>query len=129
MDLLRAIKSEVMVLLEQARKEKHIGSSSEAEVDVYVESDALSDTRTTLSEHSDVLNTLFAVSKVNLIQGESASSMKPGGTWEFSRKVEKQGVSVRARQSSLAKCPRCWLHMRETEEETCRRCRDVLSSK
>ena len=37
-----------------ALENRHIGSSSEAEVDVYVESKALSDTRTTLSEHCEL---------------------------------------------------------------------------
>ncbi|BGP46250.1 isoleucine-tRNA ligase [Rhodotorula kratochvilovae] len=135
MDALLAVRAEVNGLLEQARVDKRIGSSSEAVVHIEGPSKLL-------VEHHDLLKTLFLVSDVSL----SASS--PSTAWKYSTTLPASGTTLTIAPSPLAKCPRCWLHAlpplpaappaaeapaqkeeKETREKArvCDRCAEVLA--
>ncbi|UJF24942.1 isoleucine--tRNA ligase [Suttonella sp. R2A3] len=106
--LLMQYRERVNTALEQARKEGSIGGSLEAEVTLTLpETD-----REQLARLGDELRFAFIVSSVTLHTGEPAVAVK---------------------QSSAAKCERCWHHVPSVGEnaehpDLCTRCVDNISS-
>ncbi|GAA5896774.1 hypothetical protein JCM5296_002998 [Sporobolomyces johnsonii] len=97
MDELLAVRAEVMNLLEQARNDKHIGSSAEARV-------VLSKPTEVVRKHLNTLRTLFIVSDVSL-DGDSSSAF-----WQYESGVPGSSMTATILPSTLHKCPRCWQH-------------------
>jgi isoleucyl-tRNA synthetase len=114
-DRLRAIRSLVTAAIEPLRRDKVIGSSLEAEVDVAVsgldEAAALAGTD---------LATLFISSTVRLSDG-----VLPEGALTS---PDLPGIAVAVRPTELAKCGRCWRLLPEVEEDgdLCNRCAEVV---
>jgi isoleucyl-tRNA synthetase len=115
-DRLLAIRSLVTAAIEPLRRNKVIGSSLEAVVDVAV---AGLDEASSLAD-SD-LPALFISSDVRLIDGAV-----PDGA---STSPELPGVAVAVGPTDNAKCGRCWRHLPEVAEDgdLCDRCTEVVS--
>jgi isoleucyl-tRNA synthetase len=93
------VKEDVSKALEGLRRDKVIGSSLQAEVDLYVGSETL---RMLLEECREDLPYLFLVSKVTLKDGPQPAEAFVG------EKVK--GLFVAARKTEGLKCARCWNH-------------------
>ncbi|GAA5835693.1 hypothetical protein JCM9279_004619 [Rhodotorula babjevae] len=100
MEELLAVRAEVNGLLEQARNDKCLGSSSEAVVEIGNPSRLLQD-------HRDMLKMLFIVSEVSL---SSASSTAAAPAWRYSSTLPGSDTTLTILPSPLSKCPRCWQH-------------------
>ena len=120
-DTLIAIRDDVNGVLENARTEKQIGKSLDAQVILHANNDeakaALEDVKTmNLSE-------MFIVSKC-LIQDDSDGEGTTVGTGS-----RFGGMSIAVSEAKGEKCPRCWAHTEEPEAGTglCPRCAKVVA--
>jgi len=128
---LRAIRTEVNKVLEQARTDKAIGSSLEAKVLLYVPD---ADLRTALQafnpadslsgNHVDELRYFFLTSQVELLD-----SAKPLDGIKYAAQSDAVGVGVV--DADGQKCDRCWnysTHVGESEDHPllCERCIPAL---
>ena len=109
---LRAIRDEVLKILEEARNEKLIGTGLEAQVQITA-SDSL---YSLLQRYADQLRYLFIVSQVHLAQGSG------NGTGS---------VKVEVKKADGLKCERCWNYSAHVGEDknyptVCERCSAVL---
>jgi isoleucyl-tRNA synthetase len=116
-DWLLGVKRAVAKSLEDLRQAKTIGSSLEAEVDIYVENEKM---RVVLKKHLDQLRYYFLVSGVRILEGQA-----PAGALD----AEDANLKIKtiARKSSGQKCARCWNYyspdqMDKTHPEICHRC-------
>ena len=112
---IHAVRDDVKKALEQARSEKIIGASLDAEITVYAEGELYSFLKTV-----ENLKAIFIASKVNLAEGS-------GG--EFKGELP---LSVTVRHATGKKCVRCWTYSETVGEnaahpELCARCARVLS--
>jgi isoleucyl-tRNA synthetase len=93
-----ALRTDVNKALENARAEKTVGKSLDAEVTLYFNDEGWKSFEGRL-ENAD-LKTLFIVSKVTAVKGS-------GQGYEG---VEFPGVTVKVEASAAPKCVRCWTH-------------------
>ncbi len=118
-DRLMKLREEVAGVLEQARKEKLIGSSLEAAV-LLTPDEALEADRGATGTQGASLADLFIVSAVARGSAEDGS-----GGW--SRSAAYPGLSLRFEKAPGRRCDRCWKVTPEAEESgLCSRCRQVL---
>ena len=114
-----SVRKEVTKVLEIARKEKRIGHSLDASVELGLSSELAEK----LAPYVDQLRSIFIVSSVDLaeidqVEGGFESETVPG-------------LKVKASPSSDPKCERCWIHDPSVGDDknhpnTCKRCRNVL---
>ena len=114
-----SVRKEVTKVLELARKEKRIGHS----LDASVELDLSPELAEKLAPYVDQLRSILIVSSVDLaeinqIDGGYESETVPG-------------LKVKVSPSSDPKCERCWIHDPSVGDDknhpnTCKRCRNVL---
>ncbi|KAG5634944.1 hypothetical protein H0H81_000255 [Sphagnurus paluster] len=127
-ELLR-VRSVVLSLLEQARGNKQLKSSLEAEVEIIIPKSAVgARVAELLQREESFLKTLFIVSDTSITHGnlvENSSS-----DWVYTETVTIQGsddgLAIRICPASRHKCPRCWTFTREAEDTLCSRCADVI---
>lgn len=110
------IKTDLLKALEIKRKEKIIGTSVEAAIEVYVKSDHV---RTLLKGMGDEAKRFFQVSKIAIVE-QKTSGMED---YEFS--------SISVRKADGQKCVRCWNFTEEVGTnaefpELCPRCATVV---
>jgi isoleucyl-tRNA synthetase len=110
---LRNVRDQVLKSLEEARNQKQIGKSLEAQVKLTA-SDAL---YSTLERHKDELRYLFIVSEVTLEKSVSGNGTNP--------------LTVEVSKAAGGKCERCWnysVHVGEDRQypTVCERCLAVL---
>ncbi|MBM4234877.1 MAG: isoleucine--tRNA ligase [Firmicutes bacterium] len=110
------LREEVNWALEQARKEKVIGGSLEAEVTIWADEHLFHQ----LKGFEDQLTVLFIVSAAKLQEGYS-------GAPSTTLKGQRLPVSILVEKSKGHKCPRCWIFT-ESEEELCPRCSSVVAT-
>ncbi|THH08957.1 hypothetical protein EW145_g2354 [Phellinidium pouzarii] len=130
MDVLLKVRSSVLGLLEEAREQKHLKNSLEAEVDIIVPNNWAeqgSEIATVLHRHKKFLKTLFIVSDVSIID---ESFLGTGDEeWMYNSPLNfpyvADALRIRIRPSSREKCPRCWAYSRSEEDSLCDRCADV----
>jgi isoleucyl-tRNA synthetase len=96
-DRLIAVRDEVLKVLETARKEKFIGNSLEAKVEISGEGEW----GRLLQEYSTSLPMVFLVSQVALVS--NGLPVAPGGTDGLIR-----GLRIVVRRADGEKCERCW---------------------
>lgn len=113
-DRIHLIRDDVKKALENARTEKVIGASLDAEITVYAEGEQYEFLQTVPN-----LASIFIVSKANLVQG---------GEGEYKGE---QAVSVTVRHASGEKCSRCWMYSDTVGTNAehpclCARCAEVL---
>ncbi|ORX71494.1 isoleucyl-tRNA synthetase [Linderina pennispora] len=123
---LKKVRSLANRAIEAARQDKVIGSSLEAELDIYVALD--SRLGRLLAQYADSLRQTSITSQVRVHD----ASQLPAGPAEFVETDEiafggeATKVTAVCQRSSLHKCPRCW-NLHSTEPEAlCRRCDEVV---
>jgi isoleucyl-tRNA synthetase len=118
---LTKLREEVAAVLEEARREKVIGSSLEGAV-ALTGNEALETDREATGAHGPGLADLFIVSEVS--RGAAAD---PGDGWRASSAYP--GLSLRFYKAPGRRCDRCWKVTPEAEETgLCDRCRQVLKT-
>ncbi len=104
-DALFQVRSAVLPVLENARRDKHIGKSTEAQVTIT----ASGATQALLAKFAPDLAELFIVSQVHLAAGAGELQITVAG-------------------ATGAKCPRCWTFKPEVgAQELCVRCTEAVS--
>ena len=112
-DQLFAVRSSVLPLLENARRDKLIGKSEEAQVTLC----ATGAVGALLTKYATELAELFKVSQVHLV---ATGSEKAAQVME--------GVKAEVAQATGSKCPRCWTYRPEVgAQELCHRCTEAVS--
>ncbi|MDP4118942.1 MAG: isoleucine--tRNA ligase [Bacillota bacterium] len=116
-DMLTSLRSDVAKALEGARSAKIIGSSLGAGITIYAEGE----TYDKLKKVEDLLETIFIVSSVKLVDGTGEGVQ--GENWK---------ITVNVEEAKGEKCERCWL-IRDlgTDKDhptLCPRCAKVLKT-
>jgi len=116
MDSLIDIKKDVLKSLETKRKEKTIGTSLEADIELYIANEK---TRRMVAEMGDGARRFFQVAEVSI------RDEKTGGMEDF------DVSSIRVEKSAGSKCVRCWnysLHLGTdvAHPELCPRCTAII---
>jgi isoleucyl-tRNA synthetase len=120
-DRLVKLREEAARLLENARREKTIGSSLEGAI-ALTPSEALDGDRKATGTEGTGLADLFIVSETILDpSGSAGEGWTPSATYP--------GLSLKFEKARGRRCDRCWKVTPEAEEEgLCVRCREVLKS-
>ena len=107
--VIRALRADVTAVLEQDRREKRIGSSLEAEVDLVV----------------DWSEDRHGIAAVNLAEIAIVSGL----SFSLGKSETGQNVSVKSRVTTNHKCGRCWQHLPEVSQDghLCGRCQEVVN--
>ena len=112
---LAALRSDVNAVLEAARSEKRIGKSLEAQITL----STLNEEGAELLRELEGFNLaeLFIVSKVSIGEGAKVAG------------ANVPGVAAAASEAPGTKCPRCWVHSEEANEDgLCARCAAVVAA-
>ena len=119
-DTLIALRSDVNGVLETARADKRIGKALEAHVALYPTDETA---KTCLETVKDMnLAELFIVSDVLL------ESEKPQEASVCAHGENFPGMLIEVRNAEGVKCPRCWMHSTEANDEgLCPRCAAVVA--
>ncbi|KAJ2483095.1 isoleucine-tRNA ligase [Coemansia sp. RSA 2131] len=122
---LRKLRSVANRAIEAARTARHIGSSLEAELDVYVPLN----TRLgqLLTKYKSELCKVYITSKVNVHEVGGAETDGFVCEDRIAAYDTETPVRVVSRRSSLHKCPRCWNFHSTEESSLCGRCDDVVA--
>ncbi|KAF9559444.1 isoleucyl-tRNA synthetase [Agrocybe pediades] len=141
MALLLDVRDTVLVLLEQARRQKNLKSSLEAQVEiVYPEGYILGRDIALLRREESFLKTLFIVSDVSVREENSVSPIQTG--WCHTNddkhsvkvaldplsKIFTRPIFIHVRPAAHQKCPRCWTFTREEDAQLCNRCEKVVEA-
>jgi isoleucyl-tRNA synthetase len=118
MDYLVEIKKDVLKALEIERKNKVIGTSVEADIEIYVKSDNVKNSITKMGESA---KRFFQVSKV-IVLDEKKTGMS-----------DYENSSIIVKKSNGTKCIRCWNYSEDVgldknHPELCPRCADIISN-
>ncbi|TFK71865.1 isoleucyl-tRNA synthetase [Pluteus cervinus] len=137
MESLLKIRSVVLGLLENARRDKLLKSSLEAQVEILLppgldiiglEENPGGEFVDLLFSQQQFLKTLFIVSEVWVTDEGSLGVDSPD--WLYVDTVEIPGldedIAIRVRPATNGKCPRCWTYTKAEEDDLCRRCEGVL---
>jgi len=117
---LTQLREEVAVMLEEARRDKQIGSSLEAAVRM-TPSAALEVDRAAAGAEGAGLADLLIVSAVSPAPESEAEGWRESRTYP--------GLRIQFRKAAGRRCDRCWKVTPEAEPEgLCRRCQDVLAA-
>ncbi|OBZ83347.1 Isoleucine--tRNA ligase [Choanephora cucurbitarum] len=117
------LKSQVNQVLESARQEKHIRSSQEADITVYLDKD-VSLRKTLESLDASEITSLFMTSQVN-IKEKTESFLQ--NEFERDAVIEGDECKIVLGKSKYSKCPRCWNYQSSEENALCQRCSTVLN--
>ena len=114
-DTLFALRSDVNLALEAARNDKLIGKALEAHVTLHAADEAA---RAALEAVKDLdLVSVLLVSSVELGEAEGVQG------------ANFPGLTVAVSEAKGAKCPRCWMHSEQADEEgLCPRCAKVVAA-
>ena len=117
-DGLLEVRGAVSKALELARERKLIGTSLEAEVEIYPDGARAG----LLKEYVEQLPTVFIVSRVEVYE---PGSLVPEDAYQAN------GLAVKVRKAPGARCERCWVYDTTVGEDgdhpgLCSRCREVL---
>jgi isoleucyl-tRNA synthetase len=117
-DRLTRLREEVAAVLEEARREKTIGSSLEAAIALTPSADLDRDRAETGAAGAGLAD-LFIVSEVS--EAPAGAEGRPSAVYP--------GLSIRFSKAPGRKCDRCWKVTPEADESgLCERCRRVLAS-
>ncbi|MCQ2418427.1 MAG: isoleucine--tRNA ligase [Clostridia bacterium] len=114
------LRQDVNGVLEAARAEKRIGKSLEAQVNLYASDE---EAKCALNAASSLkLSDIFIVSEVKNASGTPDEANITGSGENF------PGLTVEVLEAAGTKCPRCWMHSAQANEDgLCPRCADVMS--
>ncbi|KAJ6486898.1 isoleucyl-tRNA synthetase [Mycena sanguinolenta] len=131
MKMLLRLRTAVLAGLEEARGDKKIKSSLEAEVELLVpELEELPPFMELLQREENLLKTLFITSDATLIDEGSLGTSSPGWVYISSIAIpaSEEELTIRVRPAQLEKCSRCWTFTRVSSEPLCPRCTSVVQS-
>lgn len=117
------LKAEINQVLESARQEKHIRSSQEADVSLYLNKDSKLSQLVQSVQNSE-LSSLFMISQVNIIHDDGSYLQ---GESERDSQVRGDNVKIVVSKSKHSKCPRCWNYHSLEDDSLCARCANVLA--
>ncbi len=110
-----AIRGDVNLALEAARSEKRIGKALEAHVTLQARDDAAKEALETVKD-LDLVSVLL-VSSVELAETDGMAG------------TNFPGLTVAVSEAKGTKCPRCWMHSQQANEEgLCPRCAEVMKT-
>ncbi|NQT89634.1 MAG: isoleucine--tRNA ligase [Candidatus Omnitrophica bacterium] len=109
------IRDAVLKVLELKRGSGIIGSSLEAKVIIYTESDEI---YASLKDYEQQLSALFIVSQALLLKEKAPADAL--GSEDLS------GVFVKVDKADGEKCPRCWNYSPSVTKDVCQRCQEAL---
>ena len=120
-EVLLKLKEEVNRVLEAARREKIIGNSLQADVELYPSEELYEK----LQKHSSLLESILIVSSCRLQQPDVP--VESG-----SEKAQEMELCIRVKKAAGEKCQRCWMYSTTVSEDkpypgTCSRCSDILT--
>ncbi|GAA5795050.1 hypothetical protein HPULCUR_000401 [Helicostylum pulchrum] len=119
--VLLELKGEINQALESARQEKHIRSSQEAEVSLYLNKES-SMNKLVESMPDTELASLFMTGQVNIVHDNNYIQ----GDSEKDSEIQGDKVKIVVSKSKLCKCPRCWNYHSASDDSLCGRCSTVL---
>ena len=120
-DTLIRVREDVNGVLEQARADKRIGKALEAQVHLKAADAAASEALDAVSGLD--LAELFIVSAVSLAAAPADSNAIVADGTNF------PGLRITVREADGTKCPRCWMHsVQANEEGLCPRCARVVAT-
>ncbi|WWC88449.1 uncharacterized protein L201_003360 [Kwoniella dendrophila CBS 6074] len=110
-----SLRAEVQKLVEQARAEKRLKTSSQAKV--YLSQ--------IIGTDAQSLSALLGVSSVELLE---SSPVVQSLEWQYdsSLELDSKSVSLVLGAATDLQCPRCWLYTSEESETLCSRCEQVV---
>ncbi|KAK7046684.1 tRNA synthetases class I-domain-containing protein [Favolaschia claudopus] len=131
MKLLLRLRTAVLASLEEARTDKKIKSSLEADVELLVP-----DLEQTLpfiellQREENLLKTLFITSDATLVDEGSLGTQSPEWLYMSTMAIPSsdEDLAIRIRPAQLEKCPRCWTFTRSSSDALCPRCTSVVHS-
>jgi len=131
MSQLLAVRDTVLSLMEKARRDKKMKSSTEAEVEIiYPDGAQNDDLLTLLCREENHLKTLFIVSNASVKEENTKDSEVPEWIYssidEHTLDAKSRFLSIHVRPASHHKCPRCWTHTRDQGSDLCARCSEVV---
>ncbi|MBO8136659.1 MAG: isoleucine--tRNA ligase [Desulfotomaculum sp.] len=117
-DRLMLVRAEVLKYLEKARKEKFIGNSLEAAVQVYADDELYNFLKSMEDQLAEIFITSQAYLNKGIPEGESVSETVPG-------------LAVKVEKAVGKKCERCWMYNEEVGKNSkhpaiCPRCAAVM---
>ncbi len=115
------VRSDVNGILEQARADKRIGKSLEAEVRLFAEDADAAEALKAINGLN--LADIFIISDCRLAEGKPDSEKILGNGESY------RGLVIEVSEAAGEKCPRCWKHSTEAQAETglCPRCAAIIS--
>ncbi|HEX7252774.1 MAG TPA: hypothetical protein VF376_07845, partial [Thermoanaerobaculia bacterium] len=117
---LSQLRKEVAVILEEARRQKEIGSSLEGAVQL-TRNESLERDREATGTRDSGLADLLIVSEASEVPDPSGNSWREVAAYP--------GLKVRFRKATGRRCDRCWKVTPEAAADgLCNRCRAVLAS-
>ncbi|KAJ7234625.1 isoleucyl-tRNA synthetase [Mycena haematopus] len=131
MKMLLRLRTAVLAGLEEARGDKKIKNSLEAEVELLIpDLEELPPFIELLQREENLLKTLFITSDAILIDEGSLGTTSP--EWVYISSVaipsSEEDLVIRVRPTQLKKCSRCWTFTRLPSEPLCPRCTSVVQS-
>ncbi|KAJ7145346.1 tRNA synthetases class I-domain-containing protein [Mycena crocata] len=130
MKMLLRLRVAVLAGLEEARGNKKIKSSLEAEVELLVPPDLEEPSQfiELLTREESFLKTLFITSDAMLIDEGSLGTTSPAWVYisEMSIPSSEEDLTIRIRPAQLEKCSRCWTFTRPSSDPLCPRCASVV---
>ncbi|KAF7350467.1 hypothetical protein MVEN_01352200 [Mycena venus] len=115
--------------LEEARGDKKIKSSLEAEVELLLpDLEEPSPFIELLQREENLLKTLFITSDATLIDEGSLGTTSPEWVYVSTMDIPscEEDLTIRIRPAQLEKCSRCWTFTRVASEPLCPRCTSVV---
>ncbi|CZT00320.1 related to isoleucine--tRNA ligase [Rhynchosporium agropyri] len=122
---------------ESARAAKHVGSSLESSVVLFVDVEDMA----LFQKYADELASMFVVSDVDIqtqieLTKNSDDTIVSEGWWEAAHEWNFSATFATPKGFGKAlvlppkkhKCPRCWRFVAPVEEELCRRCEDAVEA-
>ncbi|KAF7300647.1 hypothetical protein HMN09_00950200 [Mycena chlorophos] len=131
-DMARLLKlrSAVLSALEEAREDKKIKSSLEADIEIMLpELDEPSPFVELMQREEDLLKTLFITSNATLIDEGSLGTSSPSWLFVSTTAIpgtEDEDLAIRVRPAQFEKCSRCWTYTRPESDALCPRCTSVV---
>jgi isoleucyl-tRNA synthetase len=128
-DRLIGVREEVLKKLEAARRDKFIGMSLEAKVELSAEGEWAQ----LLHEYEEMLPMLFIVSQVSLAWASSGGASLPGDGLPGGAESLIPGLRIAVRRADGQKCERCWNYSVQVGQDKefptlCARCAPVVRS-
>ena len=115
------VRSDVNGVLERARADKRIGKSLEAHVTLSALDAPAAEALKAVREMN--LAELFIVSNVSVADERARKNAVTGSGTNF------PGLTIEVTEAPGTKCPRCWMHSEQANEEgLCPRCAEVMKN-